>query len=314
MGIWNKLFGKKETPAPPSAKLDETTLIHIVNENGVRMSIPKAQWRERILPKQLKQYWDEPRQLYLVILDALKDGFRSDILEAAEHLYSIDSSSVEATCIWGIALMEEKRFDEAEKIFLEHQAKCGEVGVVLTNLAKVYSYRDDDEPKVEKILWRSLEVDPNQENGMSWYCSIQRERFGEAGWQEALREIASLRGCWRAPLWLAQEQLNLNHLDRAMEYYRKVLAQVAPEVPEDVMIQISGDLGPRGFLNELLELIDPYFDPNSHGIGVGNNLIKANLAQGRKENARRIHQQLVSMKRPEWTEALNFWNSELLSN
>jgi len=40
----------------------------------------------RVLPGTIRPNWDNPGQLYNVIVAALNDGFRADILRAAEQI------------------------------------------------------------------------------------------------------------------------------------------------------------------------------------------------------------------------------------
>jgi tetratricopeptide (TPR) repeat protein len=285
-------------------------MIRVFDEYGREMFITKQEWRKNVLPGILKKAWNQPDELYNVIVSTLNDGFRSDVIGAAKHLYKIDPDRSRSACVWGIVVMEEGRLDEAEKIFSDHIARHGEDGFILTNLAKVYA-RQNNDTKAEEILWHALEVDPNQENGVGWYEVIHRERGGEVASHEALLRVAGLPGSWRAQLWLARTALMERQLDRALTFYRECLSRIAKPVPPDVLMQISGDLGNAGHLPELLAIAEPLFDPAFHGLQVGNNLIKAHFDLGQFEAARRILDRLYGLKRPDWRETLSFWELEL---
>ena len=47
---------------------------------------PKITWRTDVLPGTIRSNWDNPSQLYNVIVAALNDGFRADILKATEQI------------------------------------------------------------------------------------------------------------------------------------------------------------------------------------------------------------------------------------
>jgi tetratricopeptide (TPR) repeat protein len=285
-------------------------MIRVFDEYGREMFITKQQWREDVLPGSLKDAWNQPDKLYAVIFSALNDGFRSDVIDAAKHLYKIDPDRSRGVCVWGIVLMEEGRLEKAKKIFDHHIAQHGEDGIVLTNIAKVYA-KQNDNTKAEEILWHALELDPNQENGMGWYEALHRDRGGESSSQQALLRVAGLPGSWRAQIWLARAALRERQLDRALAYYRESLSRVTKPVPADVLMQISGDLGNAGHVPELLAIVEPLFDPAFHGLQVGNNLIKAHFDLGQFEAARCILDQLYGFKRPDWRETLSYWDTEL---
>jgi tetratricopeptide (TPR) repeat protein len=328
MSFFGNLFGKEPEPKkqpdvrpfapaklPPvkSAPIDpanDKNMIRVFDSYGREMFITKEKWRTSVLPGTIKTNWNNSDLLYGIIYSSLNDGFRSDIIAAAEQLYKIDSQPDRGACVWGIVLMEENRLDEAEKVFSNFIAKHGENGSILTNLAKVYAKRKNDS-KAEEILWHALEVDPNQNNAMGWYEVIHRERTGEEAGQEALRRIAALPSSWRAQLWLARTALKSKNLEQAVACYQESLSRAEKNVPTDLLMQVSGDLGNHGHLPELLKLVEPHFVAQTHGLQVGNNLIKAHLDLGQIEAARQIVNQLYALKRPDWKQPLNFWDTEI---
>lgn len=285
-------------------------MIRVFDKYGRELFISKDEWRKNVLPGSIQSQWNNPDQLYGVILGALNDGFRADVVDAARQLYKIDTDAVRGACVWGIVLMEEERLDEAEKVFRDFISRHGEAGVILTNLAKVYSKRKDDS-QAEQILWHALEVDPNQDNGFGWYEVIHRERGGEEAGLAAMRRVAALPGSWRAQVWLARAALKSRDLETALTLYRESLSRAPKPAPGDLLMQISGDLGNAGHLPEILQLVEPQFDPAIHGLQVGNNLIKAHLDLGQSDAARQIVNQLYALKRPDWKENLSFWDTEL---
>jgi predicted Zn-dependent protease len=225
------LFGKKEkapaqapaTRLPANASPANTdprtdpNLIRLFDEFGRELFITKEQWLTSVLPGTLKSNWNNPDQLYGIIVGSLNDGFFHEVLDAAEHLYLIDPVPARGACVYGIVLMKNNCLDQAERVLRSHSEKHGEDGSVLTNLAKVYSARDETQ-KAEDTLWRALEVDPNQDNGLVWYAAIHRERSGEEAELEALRHVAALPGSWRAQLWLARAALASHDLGKALTY------------------------------------------------------------------------------------------------
>jgi tetratricopeptide (TPR) repeat protein len=202
------------------------------------------------------------------------------------------------------------RLDDAERVFQTHIERHGDDASVLTNLAKVYSSRNENERSLQ-TLSHSIEVDPNQANGLAWHIAIHREKGGEQAALDTLRQVAKLPGSWRAQLWLARTALTEKHIDGALALYREGLANISGDTPADFMTQMSGDLGRAGHLRELLRLTEPRFVPQTHGLLVGNNLIKAHLDSGQIADAQRLLDQLYSLNRPDYKQQLGFWDTEI---
>lgn len=300
-----------EHPHPPPADPgNDPNLIRVYDKYGRQSFVTKETWRTEVLPGTIRTNWDNPDQLYNVIVGALNDGLRADILDAAEHLYKTDPERMRATNLWGIVLMEEGRLDEAEDLLNTYMRQRGESAVMLTNLAQVFAKRGD-EARAEHILWHALELDPNESSGFGWYYALHRERGGDEAAIEAWRRIAALPGSWRAQLWLARQALVTRRADEALSLYRICLARLTDPVPTDFLQQMSGDLGKAGLLTDLLQLSEPHFDAAVHGLEVGNNLIKANLDIGRIDAAKRILDQLYALRRPDWQQHLGFWDTEI---
>jgi len=318
MSLFKKLFGKSEqknTPVesvakPPVDPAKDPNLIRVFDKYGQEMFITREVWRDSVLMGNIEKAWNNPDELYGIIVQSLHDEFVKEIVPAAEQLHRIDPVPSRGATILGIAYMETGRLDEAEKVLSGHLANHGDDGVVLNNLAKVYS-KQGLEGKSEQTLWHALEVDPNQDNGMGWYEASHRERDGEKGSLDALRRIAAIPGSWRAQLWLARSVLKAGNLKAALDFYKESLANAGEPVPGDLLQQMSGDLGNSGHLREIIEWVEPHFDANVHGIMVGNNLIKAHLDTGNLDAARFILDQLYALNRPEWRETLCFWDTEL---
>jgi hypothetical protein len=100
-------------------------------------------------------------------------------------------------------------------------------------------------------------------------------------------------------------------LEQALAYYHEALSRITKPAPADLLMQISGDLGNAAHLPELLQLAEPHFVAEIHGLPVGNNLIKAHLDLGQLDAARRIVDQLYALKRLDWQKTLSFWDTEI---
>ncbi len=312
MGFLRKLFGKRKSQPPPGAvepgKRGE--LIRVYDAYGREVEVTKQAWRDGVLLGTLEKERENPEQLYGMIAMALDDGFASDVLPYAEHLQTIDPNLARGATLLGVVYLALNRLDDAEHTLSGYVERHGEEAYVLSNLAKVYSKRGDA-AKADATLWRSLELDPNQENALGVYWAEARERGGEPAGLEALRKVAKLPASWRAQLWLARNELEVKQFDAALRLYDDALKAAPRPVPIAFLMQMSGDLGNHGQLVELLKRTTPLFDVAAHGLMVGNNLIKANVDLGRLDHARAIVDRLYALKRPDFQQTLAFWDNEI---
>lgn len=314
MGFLKKLFGKDSKQNHSQSKTVEEmradpNLIQIYDEYGREMFIDKETWRKDVLPGTITENWNKPDELYGVIVGALNDGFYQDVIKAAKHLYQIDPIPVRGYCILGIVMMKNGKLDEAENILNSYTEKFGEEGVVVTNIAKVQAERG--QPDIaEKTLWHALELDPNQDNAVEWWSAIHHERSGKEGYVAALEKVAELNGSWRAQLWLARVALENQDYKMAREFHNVVISTLQT-LPSEVMMQISGDLGNAGRISDIVELFGKRFDPEQHGLMVGNNLIKAYIELNDLNNARQVIAKLYELNRPDWKEHLKFWEEQI---
>ncbi len=300
------------SPALPGATdpSKDPNMIRVFDAYGREMFITKDQWRDSVLVGHLQKVWNQPDELYSVIVQSLNDGFLADMIKPAEQFAKISPDPERGAVLLGVVYLQNKRLDDAERVLTAHLRAHGEASYVLSNLAKVHSARGDSELAL-KTLWRSLELDPNQENAFSWYTALFSEKGGPPAGLEAIRRVAALPGSWRARLWVAHDALDRRSLDEALALFREALTLAGKPVPTDLLMQISGDLGNHGHLPEILDLVAPHFEVAVHGITVGNNLLKANLDLGRLDATRALLDQLYAQKRPDWKETLAFWDTEL---
>ena len=314
MGFFSR---KKPEPPKPAAAAPASAnpaqskdVMRVFDSFGRETLISRQEWQNKVLPANLERVWDKPDELFTMICSALNDGFRSSIVAATEHLFKTDSDRYRAAFIWGIVLREEGRLDEAEKIFRDFLAERGANGVILANLAKVYDKRQNP-AKRDEILWQGLQLDPNQDNGVSWFRFLEHQRGGDEAVRQGLEKLALQKGSWRAQLWLARMALDAKQLDPAIALYRQAMQHVERPVPADFLMQMSGDLGNHGQTKELIELTEPLFDIQYHGLQVGNNLIKSHLDLGHLDIAKALVDKLFAFNRPDWRNTLGFWEQEI---
>lgn len=156
-------FHSKSTVFQQSTQPEDEEYITVQTNEGA-VNVKKSAYREKILPEIIKEQWNDPDNLYMVIVKATEDGFTQELESATQHLIEIDPIPERAHSIRSIVLMKNEKNDEAEQTLQQCISKNGKHPIILTNLAKTYWKRDMKEKAVE-ILYEALQLDPNQENG-----------------------------------------------------------------------------------------------------------------------------------------------------
>lgn len=100
----------------------------------------------------------------------------------------------------------------------------------------------------------------------------------------------------------ARAKLEVRDLPAAMAIYQEVLASAGAR--PDVLVAISGELGSRGHVRELIELVAPHYDAAKHGPATGLNLLQAYLSVRHVESAQHLLDILFALNRPELEERL----------
>ncbi|MBS7436910.1 tetratricopeptide repeat protein [Pseudomonas syringae] len=297
--ILSALSGKKSQASTDNSPADTTPpefndgeLITVYDSYGREMKITRSEWREKVFLPNLKQQWGDADELYNLIVSGLNDGFATDLMPAAERLVEIDANPERSYVVNGIVLMHNARLDAAEATLREGLAKVGVSGIILTNLAKVFAERGD-QSVAEATLWQAVEADPNQENGLLWWLSIQQERGGEAAYLDALRTVAALPGSWRAQLWMARHYLQQQNVAQARVLYEEVLA--GGHFDRSALQMISGDLGNNGHIPLIIELVGPAYDEHKHDSTAGLNLLRAYQELGRVDEGEALLTRLYAL-------------------
>ncbi len=292
-----------EVPQPPA-------MINAFDQNGQAVQVPREEWRTNVLPGMIEEASKNPDQLYMLIVNSLNDGFVEEMIAPAQLLHQTDTIPARGACMWAIVLLQQGRLDEAEAVLEDYLKQHGEEGSVLVNLAKVFASRGEHD-RAHATLWRGLELEPNQENGINWYGAIAQEQGGDEAAKAALEKLRVLPGSWRAQMFLARAELAQGNLDAAKALYAEAIGNIAQPLPTDLLMQMSGDLGSTGHPVELLELTTPYFVPEAHGMVVGANLIKASVDTNNLEFAAKLTSVLGSFNRPDFAQSLAYWNQQI---
>jgi tetratricopeptide (TPR) repeat protein len=312
MNFFRRLFGPRRRPQPDarSGTPAPAEAIQMHDAYGREISLPREEWREKILRPHLERHRDAPAELVPVLVQALRDGFATEVLPFVEHLAQIDPTPERGQVLLAATLLELQRPADAELVLRGLIARRGESPLALVNLARarqVLAGPDEARP----LYWRALELDPNLEDALASYVALEQTGQPASAALAAHGRVAALPDAWRARLWIARQHLEQRQLAPALKLYDEALERAPRPVPADLLQQMSGDLGNHAHLPELLQLTAPYYDVSLHGLPTGSNLLKAYHDLGQLEAARRLLDQLYAKQRPDWKNRLASWDAEL---
>lgn len=296
----------KSAPAP--ATPTDEPLMRVYDQFGRAVSIGRETWRRDVLQPNLAANRDKPDEMYDLIVSALNDGFADDVLESARQLAANDPHPPRATTLLGIALLQLEDFAGARDVLSQALAKFPDDPWLLTHLAR--ALESSDPARSDELIWRALALAPNEDFSLNWLISTAMAKGGQEAVLAAYARAAQLPGSWRAQLWLARSALEAGNLAEATRLYEEALGRVSP-VPGDLLMQLSGDLGNAKQAQLLVSLTAPRFDLATHGLAVGNNLIRAYIELGLLPEARALLEKLYALQRPDWREHLQHWERTL---
>jgi tetratricopeptide (TPR) repeat protein len=284
-------------------------LIRVYDQFGRVVEVGREAWRKEVLLPNLQAARDNPDELFNLIIGALNDDFAADALESARHLAGHDPKPPRAAALLGAVLLQLKDFAGARDVLEQALARHADDAYLLANLARAYAALGDDE-RAQKLIWLALALLPNEESSLNWLITLANARGGQHAVLAAYTRAAALPGSWRAQLYLARDALERGDLAAAAAFYEEALARANP-VPPDLLMQMSGDLGNRGHTRLLVQLTQPRFDVATHGLQVGNNLLRAYIELGMLPEARKLLEKLYALQRPDWREHLMHWEQKL---
>jgi len=319
MGLLGKLFGKKAgeaaptVQAPAGAHASASTggeFIVAYDSSGREVRIPKREWVDKVLVGNLEDSRSDPDKLYGLLTTALEDGFALEITPYAEHLARVDPQAWRGAAVLGVVYLQTDRVEEARHVLERYVEQHGANGYVLTNLAKVY-WKQGDQARGDATLWRALQADPNQKNALDIYFADAARSGGEAAGWEATHRVAALPGSWLARSWMAWADVNAGRHCEGIERYREVLAMAPRPASAELLEKMIAVLGSRGLAADAVQLAAPCFEASVHGLGVGGNLLKANVELGRFDEAMALVASLRALNRPDYAQGLYAWEAEI---
>ncbi|MCB0340138.1 MAG: hypothetical protein KDD53_11065 [Bdellovibrionales bacterium] len=226
----------------------------------------------------IKENWDKPDELTMLIERGLDFGLAAEVLSAAEHLAKIDPNRERGVFILAVVQLNLEKVNAAQITLATYLRDNSETERLAVLRASISVMRNQSEDAI-RTLWKVLQGNPNSHEALSGIVSIALEHGEKEASIKALQRASLIKESWLPQLWLIKEYI----LSDNFEECKPLLEQIAPKFEElpDILIAISGELGRLGKRDEMIELLLPLYNVEKHAPLAGFNLLKA-LIQAQK--------------------------------
>lgn len=283
-------------------------MISVLDEQGERVLIPRDEYRVNVLAESFRVAHDDAENLNLAILNALRDGFVMESVAPAQRLYEIDADRERATVTLGVVLVRSGKLVEARLLLAKFLEDKPDSSRVMSHLARVLGEMGERDA-ARDLLWKSLTIDPNQDEGLDWWGEIHFESDGAQSFYRAMERAAQLPASWRPQIWLARRHLEQHEIKESLTLYHQVIEKAAGDARSLQMV--SGDLVNNGYAAEVKALILPLYDAERHGAETGLNLIQACYELGDRATGLALCNAVEHFARPEQKHYIKHFRQQL---
>lgn len=282
--------------------------IEFTNEDGQKIEVSREIYQERIIPQKLEQYWNDKELLRQFAIELVGQGFNAEGAKAADRLLELFGPIEPALIFRAVVHMQAHEFDPAKQLLLYVIHHYPNSGNAYTNLAKIFAYEGDEE-KAFEILEGGLVKDPNQDNGLDWYVSNFLEHGKKEQLFERLELIGKQEGAWRPQLIMGRLALEDENLLLAMDKYQEAITNSGNN--EVTIMNVTGELGQAGYVYQLIQVAEKYWQPTFEYPYTGFNYANALITTDQKQQAVTVLKEMLPHIREDFKEVVNRFLSQL---
>ncbi len=263
--------------------------IEFTNEHGQRVEMSREEYEKKVIPHNLKLYWDEREPLRQYAMELVRDQFPKHAAKAADRLLELYGRIEPALNFRAIVHMQAGELEQAKRVLAECITQFPESGGAYSNLAKIFAL-EGDEQKAFETLQASLVLDPNQENGLDMYVQSFLQFDKRAELYADLQKLGEPEHAWRPHLLLGKFSLQDGNLLAAMQSFQEAIKRSNEN--EQVLMNVTGELGQAGYVYQLIQIAEQYWKPDFEYPYTGFNFASAYLATEQADKALGVLQQM----------------------
>ncbi|WP_460414738.1 tetratricopeptide repeat protein [Planifilum fimeticola] len=266
----------------------------------------REEFRDHVIPENLKAEWDNPQELYDFVVQIFRDGFIEEAERGADRLLELYQRD-EGTLVLKAAVLLRKGDDVgAEKLLLECIGKYPDRGVAHTFLARVYSRRGDREGALSALM-QGLRLEPNQEMALRWLVELHQEKKEDP--VAALKPFAEIAGAFWPQLELGRLHLEADRISEAIRWFEAAVEvtrglrreQEPPSYDEEMAVMTStAKLLQRGLRDEVIEFCRKFWLPTFATPFAGLDYVQALEEAGRVQEGIGVLKEMLPYLLPEY--------------
>jgi len=274
-------------------------MMEFYDASGRKILISREEFKAKVVQGNLEENFNNPEGLYTLALNLIEDNFLEEANQAADRLMELSERGEQSLVLKAVILLKEDKIDEAEVILKECLDNNPQSAYGLTNLAKVYAFRQDED-KAREILLQSLRFDPNQVNGLDWYVAMFLDQGKDKEAVQALKILAEIPAAWRPQLLAGRILLAHGEARVALDYFKESIEKSRKD--QEVVAIVSGELGSKGLVAEAAAICEANWDPKAEVPYVGLNLSEAYAEMGKTDEALTVLRRMLPNVAPPFKE------------
>ena len=275
--IPDPVFSSRLLKASEEIKNNLPEAVSAFDKLGRRVQIKRQDWNENVLPEMLKNAWESAPDLYRAINAGIDSGSFDEVREAAEQLNKIDTNPERGAVVYATSLSLSGDYDQAVSVLEDYIKTDDNSPAAMTALGRIY-LMVDNEDEAFGILDKSVNLNPNQDEALSWYVDLLRKREGDAKTESELARLAGFDDSWLPSLMLGKIELGKDNDEAAMLSFEKALER--SDNNPNVLSTVSGELGQKQKTKEVISRFLPRYNPEAHGPVPGLNFVQTLIIEG----------------------------------
>lgn len=280
--------------------------LYIKDYKNTVVTISDETYLNSFLPDAIKNAWDDPKKLKDIIMISIDDGLHNHVEQAALRLLDIDPESETTGCIYGVILLKNGKYQEAEMHFAYYVTKFPDSVYILGNLAKCqFELNNISEAMIN--IEKAINIDPENHFVLKELINYKMKRFLKEGEDEDAAYFKALEECvanYRSDsliVWLGSYYAKHKQKMKAIAIFKNELMR---EYTEDRLFFVSGELARNGYWKELIDLIYPRYSPEKSRCETGYNLLQAHYKLWRITEGKQLLAKMKSLNKVELEDQL----------